>query len=145
MGAGHGVMGMLQARGIQIFPSRACLIRLCAVLICFFPYPAFPQDGSAALNGVVEDITGARVPSAAVTIANPANGFHREVVADAVGNFSFAILLPGRYVLSAWSKDLATPAGVPVELYVGGVVQVQLRLSPVAHTETIAVNDQPEA
>ena len=114
------------------------------MLICFLPYPALSQDGSAALNGVVEDITGARVPSAAVTIANPENGFHREVVADALGNFSFAIMLPGQYVLSAWSKDLATPVGLPVELYVGGVERVQLRLAPVGRTETVAVNDQPE-
>src|SRR5271165_3432823 len=123
-----GVMGMLRTRGIQT--SRACLIRLCTVLICFSPYHAFTQDGSSALNGVVEDITGARVPSAAVAVANPETGFHREVIADALGNFSFAILLPGRYILSAWSKDLATPVGLSVELYVGGVEQVKLRLAP---------------
>src|SRR5271166_1142967 len=114
-----GVMGMLRTCGIQT--SRACLIRLCTVLICFSPYHAFAQDGSSALNGVVEDITGARVSSAVVTIANPENGFHREAVADAVGNFSFAMLLPGRYIVSAWASGLATSNSTPVELHVGGV------------------------
>ena len=96
---------------------------------------AVAQDGSAALNGVVEDITGARVASAAVAVVNPENGFHREAVADAAGNFSFGMLLPGRYVVSAWATGMATPGGTPVELYVGGVQQVQMRLAPIGRTE----------
>jgi hypothetical protein len=122
----------------------ACPTVVLAVLI-FLPYRALAQDGSSALNGVVEDITGARVASAAVTVANPENGFHREVVADASGNFSFGILLPGHYIVTAWARDMATTSATPVELYVGGVEQVQLRLAPVGRTETIAVNAQPEA
>jgi hypothetical protein len=145
MEAGRAAMETLPNCGIRTLPFLPCLIRILAVLIFFWPFHAFTQDGSSALNGVVEDLTGARVASAAVTIANPENGFHREAVADAVGNFSFGMLLPGRYIVSAWAQGLATPTGTPVELYVGGVEQVQLRLAPVGRTETVAVNDQPEA
>src|SRR5208282_3432450 len=116
---------------------------LWAVLAFFLPAHALAQDGSSALNGAVEDVTGARVASAAVTVANPENGFHREAVADSSGNFNFSMLLPGHYIISAWANGLATPTSIPVELYVGGVEQVQLRLVPVGRTETVAVNDQP--
>src|SRR5208283_3758710 len=106
--------------------------------------PRLPaQDGSTTLDGVVEDATGARIASAVVTVANPENGMHRELAADATGNFSFGMLLPGRYVVSAWAKGMATQTA-SVELYVGGVQQVQLRLVPAGRTEIVTVSDQPE-
>src|SRR5271157_2740843 len=142
-------MGTLPECGISALPALARLRRISAaislLIVLLLPPRIFAQDGSSALGGVVEDITGARVASAAVAVANPENGFHREAVADTAGNFSFGMLLPGRYIVSAWTTGMATPAGTPVELYVGGVEQVQLRLAPIGRTETVAVSDQPEA
>ncbi len=113
------------------------------LLVFLLPRHALAQDGSSALNGIVEDITGARVASAAVSVVNPENGLHREAVADAAGTFSFGMLLPGRYVVIAWAKGMATQTA-SVELYVGGVEQVQLRLAPAGRTEIVNVSDQPE-
>jgi hypothetical protein len=138
-------MGTLPTSGIHTLLFLRCLISTLTALTFLWPCHALAQDGSSALNGVVEDITGARVASAAVTVANPENGFHREVVADASGNFSFGMLLPGRYIVTAWARDMATTSATPVELYVGGVERVQLRLAPIGRTEMIAVNEQPEA
>jgi Carboxypeptidase regulatory-like domain len=91
-------------------PPLLRLLRLCAasslLLVFLPPHHVFAQDGSSALNGVVEDITGARVASAAVVVANPENGFHREAVADAAGNFIFGMLQPGRYIVSAWTNGM---------------------------------------
>ncbi len=126
-------------------PCRICLgAAFSFLLVLLLPCYGLAQDGSSALNGIVEDITGARVPAAAVVVANPENGFHRESVADGTGNFSFGMLLPGRYIVSAWAKGMATSAGTPVELYVGGVENLQLRLAPIGRTETVAVSAQPE-
>ncbi len=140
-------MGIWPNSGIRTLTCPALLIHLFAalfaVLVFSLPQQGFAQDGSSALNGVVEDITGARVASAAVTVANPENGFHREAVADAAGNFSFGMLLPGRYVVSAWAEGMATKTA-SVELYVGGVEQVQLRLVPAGRTEIVTVSDQPD-
>jgi Carboxypeptidase regulatory-like domain len=135
---------MLPTSGIRPLPSLVRLIGVFAVLIFFWTYHTLAQDGSAALNGVVEDISGARIASAAVTVANPENGSHRETRADASGNFSFGMLLPGHYVVTAWAEGMATPTGIPIELYVGGIGQLQLRLAPVGRTETVAVKNQPE-
>src|SRR5271165_998914 len=147
MWAGGAVMGTWPNSGI---PALACSSRLtccCAALFLLLafllPRQVLAQDGSSALNGVVEDITGARVASAAVAVANPENGFHREAVADASGNFSFGMLLPGHYVVSAWATGMATRTA-SVELYVVGVEQVQLRLAPEGRTEIVTVSDQPE-
>jgi Carboxypeptidase regulatory-like domain len=140
-----GTLSDLGIRSRSFSPHLICIFAVLSALTLFFlPVRVTAQDGSSGLSGVVEDITGARVASAVVTVANPENGFHREVVADHSGNFSFSMLLPGRYIVSAWAKAMATPTSTPVELYVGGVEQVQLRLAPVGQTETVAVNDQPE-
>src|SRR5271166_5997886 len=142
-------MGTLPDCGICALLALSRLLRFGAaislLIVLLLPPRTFAQDGSSALNGVVEDITGARVASAAVAVANPENGFHREAVADAAGHFNFGMLLPGRYIVSAWTSGMAMPAGIPVELYVGGVEQVQLRLAPVGRTETVAVSAPPEA
>jgi Carboxypeptidase regulatory-like domain/TonB dependent receptor-like, beta-barrel len=103
------------------------------------------QDGSTALNGVVEDITGARIPSATVTVVNPANGFLRHTMTDASGYFSFRMLLPGRYDVQASAPGMAAQTRAGIELYVGGVEQVQLRLAPAGRTETVTVRGQSEA
>jgi len=137
-------MGTAPSSAIRTLPWLRCLIRFFTTLIFLLPGHAPAQDGSAALTGVVEDITGARVASAVVAVANPENGFHREVVANSEGNFSFAMLLPGRYIVTAWTKEMQTPIGAPVEIYVGGVGQVQLRLAPIGRTETVTVSAQPE-
>src|SRR5271165_1604794 len=140
-------MGIWPNSGIRAlnFPPHLLhfFAALIALLVFSLPQQVFAQDGSSALNGVVEDITGARVASAAVAVVNPENGFHREAVADAAGNFSFGMLLPGRYVVSAWAKGMATQTA-SVELFVGGVKQVQLRLRPIGKTETITVIAQAE-
>jgi len=95
-------------RACVIFWDHGIFAILVLLPVLLLPHQGFAQDGSSALNGVVEDLTGARVASAAVAVANPENGFHREAVADAAGNFSFGMLLPGRYVVSAWAKGMAT-------------------------------------
>ena len=111
------------------------------VLACIaWPGSLRAQDGSTALNGVVEDVTGARVAAAKVIVANPENGFRREAATDGAGNFSFEMLPPGPYNVSATSPGMETVRRLHLELYVGAVEQVQLRLAPVGQTETVTVN-----
>ena len=140
-------MGTWPRSGIPALPCATRLTCHCALfsllLLIFLPCHVLAQDGSSALSGVVEDITGARVASAAVSVINPENGLHREALADAAGTFSFGMLLPGRYVVIAWAKGMATQTA-SIELYVGGVEQVQLRLSPAGRTEVVNVSDQAE-
>jgi len=142
-------MGRLPDRGIRAGRATVCLgcrLAVLFILLVLLSHLLTAQDGSSSLNGIVEDITGARVVSAAVTVANPEKGFHREAVTDGAGNFSFGMLLPGRYVVSAWAKGMETPNGAAVELFVGASAQVQLQLLPVGQTEniTVRVRDEPE-
>ena len=98
------------------------------------------QDGSATLQGIIEDATGARIASAAITISDPSRGIHLKTVTDAQGLFHFAILPPGRYDVTASAPGMATRTSRGIELLVGGVSVVQLRLAPAGPTQTINVS-----
>ncbi len=141
-------MGTLPNQGIRppLFSTR--LLRLCAALFVLLgvtlPH-ALAQDGSTSLQGVVEDISGARIASAVITVVDPTKGFRLEAVADAQGQFIFGMLSPGRYDVSASAPGMITKTTHGVELYVGGVSVVQVRLPLAGLTETVTVRDQPEA
>ncbi len=104
------------------------------------------QDGSAALSGVVEDISGARIAGATVVLVNRDTGWRREVKANASGQFGFEMLPPGRYDVSAsTTADMTIETMQNVQVYVGGAVELQFRLAPARRTETVSVTDVPEA
>ncbi len=138
-------MGTLPNRESRrsLFPTQ--LLCLCAALFILLTPPALAQDGSTSLQGLVEDASGARVASAAITIADPAKGFRLDAVTDAQGQFIFGMLPPGRYDVSASAPGMNTNTTHGVELYVGGVSMVRMRLALAGHTETITVREQPEA
>src|SRR5580698_4197500 len=71
------------------------------------------QDGSTSLQGIIEDATGARIASAAITVSDPSRGLQLHTVTNAEGTFNFGMLPPGRYdvtasapALSCWSAEL---------------------------------------
>src|ERR1019366_7113039 len=141
-------MGTPPHRGIrpQHFSTR--LLHPCAGLFLLLsltlPHPTLAQDGSASLQGVVEDISGARIPGAKITVVDPARGFRSEAVSDAQGQFIFGMLSPGRYDIGASAPGMTTKTSHGVELYVGGVAVLQVRLALVGATETVIVREQPE-
>src|ERR1022692_3314323 len=142
-------MGTPPNRGIPPLHLSTRLLHFCAALLVLLslavPYRVIAQDGSASLQGVVEDISGARIPGASVTVLDPARGFRSEAVSDAQGQFIFGMLSPGRYDVSASAPGMTTKTGHSVELYVGGVAVVQVRLALAGATETVTVREQPEA
>ena len=102
------------------------------------------QDGSTALQGFVEDISGARVVAAKVEVVNPDNGFRRVAVTDGAGNFDFGMLAPGHYDVSASAPGMTSETSHGLQLYVGGVFQMQLRLAPAGQPVTVTVSGQAE-
>jgi hypothetical protein len=124
-------------------------LHLCAALLVLLSltlsHPTLAQDGSTSLQGVVEDISGARIAAAVITVVDPAKGFRLQAVADARGQFIFGMLAPGRYDVSAAAPGMITKTTHGVELYVGGVSVVQVRLALAGLTQTVTVRGQPEA
>ena len=103
------------------------------------------QDGSTSLQGVIEDASGARIATAAITVSDSSRGFRLQAVTDAQGTFNFGMLQPGRYDVTASAPGMATKTSRGVELLVGGVSVVHLRLSPAALTQSVTVSAPPIA
>ena len=121
------------------------LLASLVVLTLLLPPAAGAQDGSTSLQGIIEDASGARVAAAVITITDSGRGFHLQAIADAQGTFIFGMLPPGRYDVSASAPGMATRTSRGVELFVGGVSVVQLRLAPAVPVQTITVTATPVA
>ncbi len=107
------------------------------------PIAVAAQDGSTSLQGIIEDASGARIASAAIVVSDPSRGVRLHAVTDAQGAFNFGMLPPGRYDVTASAPGMATKTSRGVELLVGGVSVVQLRLAPAAPVETVTVSATP--
>jgi len=81
------------------------LISLAALLLLWH-LPARSQDGRTALEGLVEDLSGARIAGAQVTLANPDNGFRTTVKTEGDGVFRFAMLASGRYGVTVSAQGM---------------------------------------
>src|SRR5216110_837973 len=62
---------------------------------------AFAQGGSAQLGGIVQDPAKALIPGAAVTAKNVATGVTAIQLTNDSGTYSFPVLQPGTYEVSA--------------------------------------------
>jgi hypothetical protein len=138
---GSTPMDRLRARHYQ----RSTIFLLVS-LVAWMSLPVLPalgQDGNTLLQGIVEDLSGARIAHAEVALLNPDNGFHSAVSTDGEGRFVFAMLAPGRYTVAASAPDMAVSSQSGLELHVGGSMQLQFRLHPAGHAENITVVAPP--
>ena len=83
-------MNLLQGRAIP-------LLVLCLALPSF----AFSQTSSTSVQGSVTDPSGGAIVGATVVLESAESKAARTVVTDAHGEYSFLLLSPGTYTLTA--------------------------------------------
>src|SRR5271165_2299965 len=142
-GAGSRVHRVKRSGRRRYRPSIICLVMSLAALVLVLPLPARGQDGSTSLEGIVEDLSGARIARANVSLLNPENGYRAEAATDSEGRFRFAMLAPGRYTVTASAPGMADATQSGLELHVGGSMQLQFRLRPAGRAENITVIAPP--
>jgi outer membrane receptor for ferrienterochelin and colicins len=98
--------------------------------------PALLAASAPDLAGTVQDVTGARLPHAVVLLRNAITGFERLAAVDERGQFAFAGLAPGRYLIGARAQGFAAAER---ELDAPQVAQVSLSLSPAPVVEQLMV------
>ena len=79
-------------------------IGVSAMAILLFAAALGAQETTASLRGTVFDATGARVPSAAVTVVQNETGFTRSSASDANGDYLLVLLPVGHYRLEVAAK-----------------------------------------
>ena len=98
---------------------------------------------SGALEGVVADSTGARIPGATVTICDPATHFSRERSTDGEGVFRFSGLPPATYEVQVAHPGLAAYHHAGVAVALGATVRLDVILQSASITTQVTVTDQP--
>ena len=119
-------------RLLKAFSVLAALVGLGAV-------PAWPQSGTASLNGRVTDPQGSAAPGASVTLSHTATAASRSTVTNASGLYQFAAVRPGRYDLKVELSGFSTANVSGIELRVDMNLRQDLQLAVGDLAETITV------
>ncbi len=104
---------------------------------------ACAQDGStSAVWGTVFDPSGARVSGAQVKAVSSRTGVERSTQTDAEGMFSFQFLPAGEYSLEVAATGLTSQRHTGLRLEVGGLAQVDFRLTVAGPQAVVTVEAQ---
>jgi len=99
----------------------------------------FAQETTAGIQGVVRDPSGASVANATVEVTGSSLIGSKKVQTDDLGTYRFAGLPSGSYALSVTVPGFRTYKQVGIELAVGRLPNVDVRLEVGAVAETVEV------
>jgi hypothetical protein len=106
--------------------------------LCLFLAPLPAQNSRGSLRGVVQDATGARIPSAKIVVQSADSSLRREAQSEDRGEFRVDELLPCRYHITVTAAGFA-PAEADVAVAVTAVRDITVTLKFAAASETVNV------
>lgn len=105
--------------------------------------PAHGQVDQGAIDGVVQDPTGAVVPNAEVKLLNTDQGITLETRSGAGGNYAFSPVRVGHYSITVTATGFSTTTQQNLTVAVGQDLQVNISLQTGAATDTVTVSTSP--
>ena len=122
-------------------PYKGKWLLLPVVLIALLVSPgAFAQETTAGLQGTVKDPSGASVANATVEISGSSLIGNRRVKTDESRRVPITQLPPGTYTLTVTAPGFRTFKQVGIELTVGRLPNLDVKLEVGAVTETVEVS-----
>ncbi|MGI8787099.1 MAG: carboxypeptidase regulatory-like domain-containing protein [Pyrinomonadaceae bacterium] len=100
---------------------------------------AFGQEFRGTITGSVADPNGAVVPGATVTVQNTETNISSSVTTNDDGIFTFPLLLPGKYKLTASSANFKTAVRENIQLNVDDRLKIDFQLEIGSTTEVNVV------
>ena len=113
-----------------LVPSAVFCLLLCS--------PAQAQNPRGSLRGTVQDVSGARIPSAKIVLQAANSSLRREATSEDRGEFRLDDLLPGTYRMTVNAAGFST-AEAEMTIEVTRVRDVSVTLKPTAPTQTVNV------
>ncbi|HEY6939568.1 MAG TPA: carboxypeptidase-like regulatory domain-containing protein, partial [Terriglobales bacterium] len=104
---------------------------------------AWAQTSVTSVRGAVTDPSGAVLPSAQVSLDNPASGFHESATSDSKGLYVFPQIPPGKYTLSVKASGFAAQ-NKQAELLVNQPATINFALSVQGSEQTVDVSAEAE-
>jgi hypothetical protein len=100
----------------------------------------FGQESRGTITGTIADPTGAVVTAATVTVQNIETNISATATTNEEGAFTFPLLLPGQYKLTATATNFKTSVRENIQLNVGDrlTVDIQLEIGATADVTIVA-------
>ncbi|HUB29156.1 MAG TPA: TonB-dependent receptor, partial [Terracidiphilus sp.] len=115
----------------------------CMGLLALQGRSAFAQVDEGAINGTVQDTTGAVVPNAQVTLLNTDQGITLQTKTNASGFYAFNPVRIGNYTLTVTAQGFSKTTQTNLKVNVAQVLLVNIQLKLGTATETVEVNTAP--
>lgn len=120
----------------------AVVLLLCLAAFIMESPVAHAQAVTATLVGTVTDQTGAVVPNASVSVLNQATGNVTRSATNASGNYTFSLLPPGTYTVTAAASGFQKSETSGVNVPVNTTTRVDVSLRPGSAAQTVTVTDR---
>ena len=117
----------------------ALVLLACSLSLTFGSSPAFAQFDSASVVGTVRDASGSVLPGAKVTLTNVDTSISVVKTAGDDGNYEFAAVKPGTYVVTGEKAGFALALVDNVRVQVSARLRVDLQLAVGQVTEKVEV------
>ena len=123
--------------------GRALAVAVFACVMLSLPARSQSLAGLAALNGTVQDSSGAVVAEAVVTISNASLGIDRRIVSNAEGYFVAPSLPPAAgYEVTVMKAGFSTFTQKNIQLLVGQNITIPVQLNVSQQVESVNVSEQ---
>src|SRR6201986_2610508 len=103
----------------------------------------FAQVDEGAINGTVQDPSGAVIPSAQVKLLNTDQSITLNTTTNASGAYTFSPVRIGHYSITVNAAGFTTTTQTNLQVNVGQVLQVNVQLKPGATSQTVEVDTAP--
>ena len=111
------------------------------LLSAFACSSALGQETTAGIQGVVKDPSGSVIANAAVEVSSPALIGVRKLTTDSAGAYRISALSPGVYALTVSAPGFRSFKQTGIELTVGRLPSIDVRLEVGTVAETVEVSD----
>ena len=127
-----------------MFRTRSISVFILIVFGGILPVRFAAQDAATgAIHGTVVDTTGGRVARAQVVVLSSANGARYTATSDAEGRFAIDLLPAGDYSARVVAEGMSPQVTPQLHLDVGGVAELEFRLTVAGAHENVTVTDAP--
>src|ERR1700754_3183440 len=115
----------------NVFPwfNRVVHLAIACLFLVVQPQHLFGQVDAGAIDGVVQDSTGAAVPNAHVTLLNTDQGLTLETTTSGSGEYIFSPVRIGHYTVTVTAPGFSTTTQQNLTVTVGQHLLVPVKLN----------------
>ncbi|HEY3837550.1 MAG TPA: carboxypeptidase-like regulatory domain-containing protein, partial [Bryobacteraceae bacterium] len=122
---------------------RFAYMAFACLFLLLQPQRLLGQVDEGAINGLVQDSSGAAVPNAHVTLLNTDQGITLETTSSSAGEYGFSPVRIGHYTVTVAAPGFSTTTQQNITITVGQHVLANVKLSLGAASQTIQVTSAP--